>query len=169
MPITWEHHDAWLLPAIVVCLGYALRGLARPDGPRARRRSALLALGTALVGYILTMNPLPLGYESLMTFSPGPYLGGHPGRPYLMLLRPLSALLLWAAPGALYRTPHLWSGSEPAPSVTSKGMDPEPQGGQVTRVARLPSSLLLSVTLGSVGAIAAWDIVVALVVTLITQ
>src|SRR5262249_5492807 len=42
MPIAWEHHDAWLLPAIVVCLGYALRGLARPDGPRARRRSALL-------------------------------------------------------------------------------------------------------------------------------
>src|SRR5262249_28056980 len=26
MPITWEHHDAWLLPAIVVCLGYAVRG-----------------------------------------------------------------------------------------------------------------------------------------------
>src|SRR5262249_55953585 len=52
MPITWEHHDAWLLPAIVVCLGYAVRGLLLAG----RRRMTLLVLAMALAAYVLTMN-----------------------------------------------------------------------------------------------------------------
>src|SRR5262249_14547859 len=120
MPITWEHHDAWLLPAIVVCLGYAVRGPLVE-----RRRTKLLVLAMALAAYVLTMNPLPLGYESQMDFSPGPYIGGTPARPSFMLLRRLTALLLWAATGWLYLRSQLRSIPEQVSLVAALGVPPQ--------------------------------------------
>ena len=102
-PVTWMHHDTWLLPAFIICSGYTLRdlsgGLRTPTG---RINPALYLLAAVLLGYILTMNLLPFGYDGVSTPHLGPYVGGHPLRPLLMLLRPLGTLLLWFVAGMLY-------------------------------------------------------------------
>ncbi|MGZ6389662.1 MAG: glycosyltransferase family 87 protein [Ktedonobacterales bacterium] len=102
-PVTWMHHDAWLLPAFIVCAGYALRDLAAGiRNPHGRINPTLYLLAAVLLGYLLTMNLLPFGYDGVSAPHLGPYVGGHPLRPLLMLLRPLGTLLLWAAAGILY-------------------------------------------------------------------
>jgi len=165
MPITWEHHDAWLLPAVVVCLGYATRGLLAE-----RRRMELLVLAMALAAYVLTMNPLPLGYESQMDFSPGPFIGGHPIRPYFMLLRPLAALLLWATTGWLYLRFQLRSNPEPSAPVSAMGTRTPPQVAAPTQAQPVGAAWpLLRVTLAAVAAIACWDIATAVVVAFVAR
>lgn len=102
-PVTWMHHDTWLLPAFVICAGYALRDLSGGLHTAAGHTNpALYLLAAVLLGYILTMNLLPFGYDGVSTPHLGPYIGGHRLRPLLMLLRPLGTLLLWAASGTLY-------------------------------------------------------------------
>jgi hypothetical protein len=103
-PITWEHYDAWLLPAFVLLLGYALRARPRRDPDTARPRSWWLSpeyrtLLIALVAYTLTMIDLPFGYDGNTAFDLGPFVAGHPLRPLFMLIRPLSTLLLWQIVG----------------------------------------------------------------------
>lgn len=103
VPVTWEHYDAWLLPAFAVCFGHALLAFSRL--PRFSRRSCGRWLRTALVlagimcGYVLTMYSLPFGYEGDLLFNIGPFASGHPLRPLFMVVRPVGALLLWGAAG----------------------------------------------------------------------
>ncbi|HEX8033419.1 MAG TPA: glycosyltransferase 87 family protein, partial [Ktedonobacterales bacterium] len=115
-PVTWMHHDAWLLPAFIICVGYALRDLAGgTHNSTGRINPALYLLAAVLFGYLLTMNLLPFGYDGVSAPHLGPYVGGHPLRPLLMLLRPLGTLLLWAAAGTLYlraARPTIYPGSE---------------------------------------------------------
>ncbi|MGH7085069.1 MAG: glycosyltransferase family 87 protein [Acetobacteraceae bacterium] len=102
-PISWEHYDSWLLPACVVCLGVSIRASATGfRDARGHIRREVYALAAILVAYVLTMHHLPLGYDGTTTFAIGPYIGGHPLRPFFMLLRPLAALLAWVSSGALF-------------------------------------------------------------------
>lgn len=102
-PVTWMHHDTWLLPAFIICAGYTLRDLSGSMRTATGQvKPALYLLAAVLLGYLLTMNLLPFGYDGVSTPHLGPYVGGHPLRPLLMLLRPLGTLLLWAAAGMLY-------------------------------------------------------------------
>ena len=102
-PVTWMHHDTWLLPAFIICAGYALRGLGGGVRDAAGHiKPDLYLLAAILLGYVLTMNLLPFGYDGASAPHLDPYIGGHPLRPLLMLLRPLGTLLLWGAAGALF-------------------------------------------------------------------
>jgi hypothetical protein len=106
-PITWEHYDAWLLPAFVLVLGYAVRGRSRRDLNGGGTRSSWLALEyrkllVALAVYALTMIDLPFGYDGNTAFDLGPFVAGHPLRPLFMLIRPLATLLLWQIVGMLF-------------------------------------------------------------------
>jgi hypothetical protein len=106
-PITWEHYDAWLLPAFALVLGYAVRGRSHRDWDGAWTRPSLLApeyrkLLVALAVYALTMIDLPFGYDGNTAFDLGPFVAGHPLRPLFMLIRPLATLLLWQIIGMLF-------------------------------------------------------------------
>jgi hypothetical protein len=106
-PITWEHYDAWLLPAFALVLGYAVRGRSRRDVDGVWARSSWLApeyrkLLVALAIYALTMIDLPFGYDGNTAFDLGPFVAGHPLRPLFMLIRPLATLLLWQIVGMLF-------------------------------------------------------------------
>ncbi len=100
-PIVWEHYDAWLLPAVIVCLGYGIILLSLPRQSSAIRLAGALCVAVALISYALTVNALPFSYDGLSAFSPGPYIAGHPIRPYFMLFRPLASFLLWLVTGLL--------------------------------------------------------------------
>jgi hypothetical protein len=126
-PLTWEHYDAWLLPAFIVCLGLAIHAsVAGFRDARGRIRRETYVLAATVVAYVITMHHLPLGYDGTTTFDIGPYIGGHPLRPFFMLLRPLAALLIWTCSGALFLramasasgtgTPALSSAPSPVPS-----------------------------------------------------
>lgn len=93
-PVTWEHYDSWLLPAILFSLGVVIR--------QARGRREIVAGLLILLALVLTFGDLPLGYDGTQTLSLGPAILGHPLRPFFMLLRPLGALLLWSATGLLF-------------------------------------------------------------------
>jgi hypothetical protein len=102
-PISWEHHIIWLLPAILICLGYAARGLV--SGARdadGRLKLELFVVIAVIAAYVLNVRDLPFGYDTLNTLSPGPFILGHPVRPFFMLLRPIGALLAWWAAGTLF-------------------------------------------------------------------
>jgi hypothetical protein len=106
-PITWEHYDAWLLPAFVLVLGYAVRARTHRDVDGVWARSSWLApeyrkLLVALAVYALTMIDLPFGYDGNTAFDLGPFVAGHPLRPLFMLIRPLATLLLWQVVGMLF-------------------------------------------------------------------
>jgi hypothetical protein len=94
-PITWAHHDAWLLVPLAVCLGSALR-------LRGTDERWALYLAAALAAYALTAALLPFGYDHEIPYTLGPYVWGIPLRPLFMLLRPLAATLLWVVSGTLY-------------------------------------------------------------------
>lgn len=102
-PLTWEHYDAWLLPAFVLCLGYALRrlasGLYESSG---QLKPEVLIVGAIILGYALTMSDLPFRYDTDATFTLGPIFLHHPVRPLFMLMRPIGTLLAWFAAGALF-------------------------------------------------------------------
>lgn len=101
-PITWEHYDAWLLPAMIVCLGLAIHTCATGvRDERGRLRREVYVLAVIIVAYVISMHNLPLGYDGTTTFEIGPYVSGHPLRPFFMLLRPLAALLAWLCAGLL--------------------------------------------------------------------
>lgn len=102
-PVNWEHYDIWLLPAMLFGLGYTLRhaGSSLRDAKRRWKPDAWLAL-MILAALTLTFSHLPLGYDGTLTLSPGPYVAGHPLRPFFMLLRPTSAVLVWLATGVLF-------------------------------------------------------------------
>lgn len=97
-PLAWEHHYTWVLPVCVVCFGYVIGHVLLRNGGRLE---VLLALVLGL-GYVLTMSDLPFGFDGDAHFDIGPFIGGHPLRPFFMLLRPLGALLIWTASGTLY-------------------------------------------------------------------
>jgi Glycosyltransferase family 87 len=103
IPINWEHYYIWLLPAFLFGLGYTLRHA----GPSLRSITGRWKLDAwiglvLLVALLLTFNDLPLGYDGTLTPSLGPYLLGHPLRPFFMLLRPTSAVLIWLALGVQF-------------------------------------------------------------------
>lgn len=125
-PITWEHHDAWLLPPIALGLGYGLRALASGVRRQARDRlkPEMVIVEALALAYLLTMQALPFDYDANHVFALGPLVLGHPVRPFVMLLRPLSALLVWGAVGALWWRDRRQSaspnhGREPTDAVTS--------------------------------------------------
>ena len=97
-PVTWNHYDIWLLPGILFGLGYSVRQLRWSAG---RTWPWVLAIVGLLAALLLTGSDLPLGYDGNPTLSPGPFLLGHPLRPFFMLLRPLGALLVWLITGAM--------------------------------------------------------------------
>jgi glycosyl transferase family 87 len=102
-PVTWEHHDAWLLPAFLFCLGFATRALT--SGIRdasGKLKPEVFVVVAAVVGYTLTLSDLPFNYDHLTAFSTDPVILNHPVRPIFMLVRPLAALLVWGAAGILY-------------------------------------------------------------------
>lgn len=102
-PLTWAHYYAWLLPALVYCLGYSIRRLA--GGIRAasgRVKPESFALVAVIAVYALTMGPAPLGFDLASTFFVGPQILHVPLRPLFALLRPVSTLLLWATTGLLF-------------------------------------------------------------------
>ncbi|HLJ80217.1 MAG TPA: glycosyltransferase family 87 protein [Ktedonobacterales bacterium] len=118
-PITWEHYDSWLLPAFIVCLGLAIHASATGfRDARGRIRREVYVLAATIVAYVITMHHLPLGYDGTTTFDIGPYIGGHPLRPFFMLLRPLAALLMWICSGALFLSATASTG-EPAVRASS--------------------------------------------------
>ncbi len=142
-PVTWMHHDTWLLPAFIICAGHALRDLHGGIRTASRHvKPALYLLAAVLLGYLLTTNLLPFGYDGVSVPHLGPYVGGHPLRPLLMLLRPLGTLLLWAAAGVLY--------------LRAARLHPQPDGEQDAA----PSLRLLTATLIGLlaGMIALWTI-----------
>ncbi len=105
-PIYWEHHAAWLVPALLFGLGYTLRLLARGAGSGAAgvisRGNAAIIAGLLIGGYVLTMIDLPFAYDSDSAYNIGPYFLHVPLRPFFMLIRPIGTLLLWAASGMLF-------------------------------------------------------------------
>lgn len=102
-PINWEHYYTWLLPAFLFGLGYTLRhaGPTLRDTTGRWKLEAWVGL-LILVALILTFGDLPLGYDGRLTPSLGPYLLGHPLRPFYMLIRPTSGALIWVAFGILF-------------------------------------------------------------------
>lgn len=86
-PITWPHYDVLLLPAVVLCIGYGAGGGNSPAAVRPHRPVRWFALAGALVSLVLTTNLLPLG--GVFWFC-----------------RPLGALILWGATGALVLIEH---------------------------------------------------------------
>ncbi len=102
-PVNWEHYYIWLLPAFLFGLGYTMRHAGSTlRGITGRwKLDAWLGL-VILVALTLTFSDLPLGYDGTLTPSLGPYLLGHPLRPFFMLLRPTSAVLIWVALGILF-------------------------------------------------------------------
>lgn len=123
-PVTWMHHDTWLLPAFILCAGYALRGLGGGIRDTAGHiKPDLYLLAAILLGYVLTMNLLPFGYDGASAPHLDPYISGHPLRPLLMLLRPLGTLLLWGAASALYlRATH--PSAQPSAASAIRGPSP---------------------------------------------
>jgi hypothetical protein len=102
-PISWEHHLIWLLPTVLICLGVAARGLVSGlRDSRGRVKLELFVVMAVIVAYVLNVRDLPFGYDTLNTLSPGPFILGHPVRPFFMLLRPVGALFAWWAAGALF-------------------------------------------------------------------
>lgn len=102
-PVTWEHHDVWLLPGIIICIGVAIRWLARVQSVwSAEARVAWTGLAAGVVGYALTMDHLPLNFDLSLSQSIGPYLLGVPLRPGFMLVRPVVLGLVWLALGLLF-------------------------------------------------------------------
>ena len=120
-PISWVHHSAWLVPPFALCLGCALRpladGIRRPDGRLKIEVYLVLAL---VVGIVLTMFPLPFSYDRLSTPELELQLLHHPVRPLFMVLRPIGAVLLWLASGALF-----WRTGMPATSASAEAAAPE--------------------------------------------
>src|SRR5262249_3508313 len=106
--------------------------------------------------------------ESQMDFSPGPYIGGHPIRPYFMLLRPLATLLLWAATGWLYLRSQLRSSPEQPSLALAMGVPPPVTSPPKTRAVG-PACPLLRVPLAAFAAIVCWDIATAMVVALVSR
>lgn len=95
-PVAWEHAYCWLLPPLVLGLGYVLvKGRGTP------RHSALL-LAVIILSYALTCADYPLGYDIFKQYMLGPVIWGHPLRPFFMIARPFGALLLWGAMGWLF-------------------------------------------------------------------
>lgn len=134
-PLAWEHHYTWVLPACIVGFGYTLSIALLSHG---RRAQIWLAL-TFAAGYVLTMPDLPLGYDGDYHFDLGPFVAGHPVRPLLMLIRPLGALLIWAATGVLFWRTRSGTGyTQPTAEALGDGnavsaTTPAPSAAQVTR------------------------------------
>lgn len=149
-PITWEHYDSWLLLAVIVCLGIALRGYSvGMHGALERNRYAASLLAAIIVAYAITMHHLPFGYDGTTTFDIGPYVGGRPLRPFFMLLRPLGALLLWLCSGGLFLRAFLAS-EAPVSRYPSRGDSiaevPSPAPHLALSIqARMVGGLLLAV------------------------
>ncbi|HLJ80218.1 MAG TPA: glycosyltransferase 87 family protein [Ktedonobacterales bacterium] len=94
-PVSWEHSYTWLLPALIPGFGYVLLiGVGR--------RRTTLFLAALTLSYALTTADFPLGFDQVEHFTLGPMVFGHPLRPVFMLMRPLGALLAWAAMGWLF-------------------------------------------------------------------
>jgi hypothetical protein len=104
-PIVWEHYDSWLLPAFLLALGHAVRLLLNPErnGRRESRSAGLVAI-VVVIGFAVTYQLLPFDYDMRDDANFGPYLGHLPIRPLFMMLRPLAALLVWAAIGWMFLT-----------------------------------------------------------------
>lgn len=144
-PITWEHYDSWLLPAIIVCLGIALRGCsAGLRGSQGRVGYAVYILAAVIVAYALTMHHLPFGYDGTTTFDIGPYVVGHPLRPFFMLLRPFAAVLLWICSGGLFLRASLASRHPSSASADAAIAPPAPRLALSVQ-ARVVGGLLLAV------------------------
>lgn len=96
IPISQEHYDIWLLPAILFCVGYIARSIGRNlrDDMGRVKSDVMLMLG-AIIALALSFYDLPFGYDGALTLSLGPYILGHPLRPIFMLARPIAALTLW--------------------------------------------------------------------------
>lgn len=103
-PIMWEHYQPWELAPLVFCFGYTVREVAAGRLPVGKPRRALVIISVLIAGYVVSMNALPFNYDSLNTFSVGPIFLGIPLRPVFMLLRPLSAVLVWLVSGYLFLT-----------------------------------------------------------------
>lgn len=95
-PVSWEHSYTWLLPVLILGFVYVLL-----IGAGSRRRTMLLLVALTL-SYALTTADYPLGFDQVMHFTLGPIVFGHPLRPIFMIMRPLGALLAWAAMGWLF-------------------------------------------------------------------
>lgn len=108
IPISQEHYDIWLLPAILFCLGFIIRrlGLNLRDVAGRMRPEVMLALGV-IVALVITFDNLPFHYDGTLSLNLGPYIMGHPLRPLFMLLRPIGALLVWFVAGILFLRPSL--------------------------------------------------------------
>lgn len=121
-PIFWKHHASWLLPALIICLGCALRQLSRDPsalpGGIMTYRIALVVVALVIGGYALTMVDLPYAFDSTSTIALGPSLLHQPLRPYFMLMRPLGTLLLWTASGMSFLRLSRYYGKS-SPSATT--------------------------------------------------
>ncbi len=132
-PITWEHYLIWLLPALMLSLGYILRqigpGLRDVAG---RVKPAAILLMALMLALVLTIGNLPFDYDGTVTPSLGPNILGHPMRPLFMLIRPIGSLLIWSVAGLFYlrHSTHAWrsqSGSQsesPVASIEAQALAP---------------------------------------------
>jgi hypothetical protein len=115
-PVAWEHYDSWLVPAFVFALGHAARLLLNPErGGRWESRAAGLVVILVVTGFAVTSQLLPFDYDMHDDASLGPYFGHLPIRPLFMVLRPLAALLVWAAIGWMFLTAGSAAGEDSGP------------------------------------------------------
>lgn len=104
-PILWQHYQPWELAPMAICLGYALHRLAARGATfKSLRQRETLVVVALIVAYVASMNALPFNYDSVSYFTVDPYLFHIPLRPFFMLLRPLSAVLIWLASGYTFVT-----------------------------------------------------------------
>lgn len=109
-PITWEHHDAWILPAIIICLGVSLRALTFGlRDARGRLKAEVWFVVAVALAYILTRSDFPYFYDTISTPDLTVQFLGHPLRPVYMVMRPIGGLLVWLVAGALF----LWRSPTP--------------------------------------------------------
>lgn len=102
-PIMWEHHDAWILPAIVFSLGVSLRALTvGVRDTEGRLKPEVWFVVTVVLAYLLTRGDFPYYYDTVSTPALSVQFLGHPLRPMYMVMRPAGGLLVWLVAGALF-------------------------------------------------------------------
>ncbi|GGJ77202.1 membrane protein [Pilimelia anulata] len=129
-PVTWVHHLVWLLPALVLCAGYAL------DLPPGRRRTRWL-VGVGLIAALLSSR-IVWAWERDFSGVDG-FVGGNmyvwlsiallvmvPSR---TVWRPLGAAADPAAPAPADRAGPASPGSPAAPGAAAGAAGPVPSGG----------------------------------------
>lgn len=99
-PAAWAHHYVWLLPAVAIVVGLAVRAVAtHPAHARGGRLLLALLAGAIVAGMLLDL-PLPNGWDTDPT-THTLLLFGLPLRPWLQELRPLGGLLAVAIAATL--------------------------------------------------------------------